>query len=66
MPVRIPPPLAGSTHAFIIPGGCPVVDEEIILADRISVSAGVRSTQIVLTPDDYLRMMGPLVGRYGG
>lgn len=31
------------------------VDETIILFDRISVSAGTRGTQIVLSPDDYLR-----------
>jgi Cys-tRNA(Pro)/Cys-tRNA(Cys) deacylase len=31
------------------------VDETIILFDRISISAGVRGTQILLAPDDYLR-----------
>lgn len=31
------------------------VDETIILFDKISVSAGTRGTQIVLSPDDYLR-----------
>lgn len=30
-------------------------DETIQLWDRISVSAGVRGTQIILIPDDYLR-----------
>ena len=31
------------------------VDETVILHDVISVSAGVRGTQILLAPDDYLR-----------
>jgi Cys-tRNA(Pro)/Cys-tRNA(Cys) deacylase len=31
------------------------VDETLILFDRISVSAGTRGTQLILTPDDYLR-----------
>lgn len=31
------------------------VDETVILFDKISVSAGARGTQIILTPDDYLR-----------
>jgi Cys-tRNA(Pro)/Cys-tRNA(Cys) deacylase len=31
------------------------VDESVILFDKISVSAGTRGTQLVLTPDDYLR-----------
>ncbi len=31
------------------------VDEAAILFDRISVSAGTRGTQLILSPDDYLR-----------
>jgi len=31
------------------------VDETVILFDRISVSAGTRGTQLIVTPDDYLR-----------
>ena len=31
------------------------VDETAILYDRISVSAGTRGTQLILSPDDYLR-----------
>ncbi len=34
------------------------VDETIELYDRIAVSAGVRGTQIVLAPADYLRASG--------
>lgn len=48
-----------------IRGGCTVfgakkafpvfVDETVILFDKISVSAGARGAQLILTPDDYLR-----------
>jgi Cys-tRNA(Pro)/Cys-tRNA(Cys) deacylase len=31
------------------------VDETVILFDKISVSAGARGTQFILSPDDYLR-----------
>jgi Cys-tRNA(Pro)/Cys-tRNA(Cys) deacylase len=31
------------------------VDETVILFDRISVSAGTRGTQLILSPDDYIR-----------
>jgi Cys-tRNA(Pro)/Cys-tRNA(Cys) deacylase len=31
------------------------IDETVILFDKISVSAGARGTQLILTPDDYLR-----------
>jgi Cys-tRNA(Pro)/Cys-tRNA(Cys) deacylase len=31
------------------------VDETAILFDRISISAGARGTQLILSPDDYLR-----------
>jgi Cys-tRNA(Pro)/Cys-tRNA(Cys) deacylase len=31
------------------------VDETAVLFDKISVSAGTRGTQLVLSPDDYLR-----------
>jgi Cys-tRNA(Pro)/Cys-tRNA(Cys) deacylase len=38
------------------------VDETLILFDRIAVSAGVRGTQIVLAPDDYLKATKATVG----
>jgi Cys-tRNA(Pro)/Cys-tRNA(Cys) deacylase len=38
------------------------VDETAILFDHISVSAGVRGTQIILKPDDYLRAVGATTG----
>jgi len=36
------------------------VDETAILFDKISVSAGTRGTQLILTPDDYLRAAAAL------
>src|ERR1700752_2936298 len=36
------------------------VDETAILFDKISVSAGTRGTQVILSPDDYLRAAGAL------
>jgi Cys-tRNA(Pro)/Cys-tRNA(Cys) deacylase len=38
------------------------VDEEIILYDRIAVSAGVRGLQILIAPDDYLVATGAIAG----
>lgn len=38
------------------------VDETAILFDVISVSAGVRGTQILLKPDDYLSLVDATVG----
>jgi len=37
-------------------------DETIELFDRIAVSAGVRGTQILIAPADYLRATGATVG----
>jgi Cys-tRNA(Pro)/Cys-tRNA(Cys) deacylase len=36
------------------------VDETVILFDRISVSAGARGVQLILSPDDYLRAAATL------
>lgn len=38
------------------------VDESMILFDVVSVSAGVRGTQILLAPDDYLRVVKGVTG----
>jgi Cys-tRNA(Pro)/Cys-tRNA(Cys) deacylase len=38
------------------------VDENIEVFERVSVSAGVRGTQIVLAPADYLRATGAAIG----
>jgi Cys-tRNA(Pro)/Cys-tRNA(Cys) deacylase len=37
-------------------------DETIQMWDRISVSAGVRGTQIILRPDDYIRATNATIG----
>jgi len=36
------------------------IDETVILFEKISVSAGTRGTQLILTPDDYLRAAAAL------
>lgn len=36
------------------------VDETVVLFDRISVSAGARGAQLILSPDDYLRAAAAL------
>ncbi len=38
------------------------IDETAILFDAISVSAGVRGTQIVLNPEDYIRIVRATAG----
>jgi Cys-tRNA(Pro)/Cys-tRNA(Cys) deacylase len=38
------------------------VAEEIILYDQVAISAGIRGTQIILAPDDYLRVTAATVG----
>ena len=38
------------------------VDETIVLFDVVAVSAGVRGTQILLAPDDYLRITKAVTG----
>ena len=37
-------------------------DETIELFDMISISAGVRGTQILLAPSDYLKAVGARLG----
>lgn len=38
------------------------VDETAILFDVISVSAGIRGTQILIKPDDYLKLVNGITG----
>jgi Cys-tRNA(Pro)/Cys-tRNA(Cys) deacylase len=40
------------------------VDETIHLSERVSVSAGVRGTQILIAPDDYIRATGATLGAF--
>jgi Cys-tRNA(Pro)/Cys-tRNA(Cys) deacylase len=60
-------PLTGYIRGGVTALGCkkayPVfVDETLELFDEVAVSAGVRGTQIVLKPTDYLRATGATVG----
>lgn len=41
------------------------VDETVILFDRIALSAGQRGLQLVLDPEDYLRVTGAVTGEIG-
>jgi Cys-tRNA(Pro)/Cys-tRNA(Cys) deacylase len=50
--VRVP----GAKKAFPV-----YADETLEIWDRVSISAGVRGTQIVLRPDDYLRATGAVL-----
>lgn len=48
--------IRGGVTVFAAKKAYPVyVDETVILFDEISISAGVRGTQILLKPDDYVR-----------
>lgn len=40
------------------------VDETIQLSERVSISAGVRGTQILIAPDDYVRATGATLGAF--
>ena len=60
-------PLTGYIRGGVTALGCkkayPVfVDETVELFDQVAVSAGVRGTQIILKPADYLRATGATVG----
>lgn len=67
IPVKDLLPLTG-----YIRGGCsPIgmkkafptfIDESCILADRISISAGVRGTQILIAPDDLISFVSATIG----
>jgi Cys-tRNA(Pro)/Cys-tRNA(Cys) deacylase len=60
VPLKEVQPLTGYIRGGVTALGCKkdypvVVDETIILWDVISISAGQRGTQIILSPDDYIR-----------
>jgi Cys-tRNA(Pro)/Cys-tRNA(Cys) deacylase len=60
VPLKEVQPLTGYVRGGVTVFGCKkdypvVVDELIELFDTVSVSAGVRGTQILLAPADYLR-----------
>lgn len=55
--------IRGGVTALAAKKSYPVfADETIELFDVISVSAGLRGTQIILSPEDYLRATGAKVG----
>jgi Cys-tRNA(Pro)/Cys-tRNA(Cys) deacylase len=55
--------LRGGVTALAARKDYPVfVDEAIQLFDVVSVSAGIRGTQILIAPDDYLRAVNATVG----
>jgi Cys-tRNA(Pro)/Cys-tRNA(Cys) deacylase len=67
VPLRDVQPLTGYIRGGVTALGCrkdyPVfAAEEIILHDRIAISAGVRGTQLILAPDDYLRATHATLG----
>jgi len=66
VPLKEVQPLTGYIRGGVTALGCKrdypvVVDETIILWDRISVSAGQRGLQITLAPEDYVRATGATV-----
>ncbi|HVT94735.1 MAG TPA: Cys-tRNA(Pro) deacylase [Bryobacteraceae bacterium] len=66
-PLKEVQPLTGYIRGGVTALACrkdyPVyVDETAILFDVISISAGVRGTQILLAPDAYLRVVGGMTG----
>lgn len=69
-PLKEVQPLTGYIRGGVTALACkkdyPVyVDETAILFDAISISAGLRGTQIVVNPDDYLRITNAALGEIG-
>jgi Cys-tRNA(Pro)/Cys-tRNA(Cys) deacylase len=67
VPLKDVQPLTGYIRGGVTALACkkdyPVyVDETIELFDQIAVSAGVRGTMILISPDDYLRSVKGTVG----
>jgi Cys-tRNA(Pro)/Cys-tRNA(Cys) deacylase len=67
VPLKEVQPLTGYVRGGVTAFACkrdyPVfVDETVILFDVIAVSAGVRGTQILLAPDDYVRATRATLG----
>jgi Cys-tRNA(Pro)/Cys-tRNA(Cys) deacylase len=67
VPVKEVQPLTGYIRGGVTALACkkdyPVyIDETAILFDQISVSAGVRGTQIILRPEDYMRAVNAVAG----
>jgi len=67
VPLKEVQPLTGYIRGGVTVFGCkkawPVFcDETVVLHELISVSAGVRGTQILLRPLDYVRAAGAMLG----
>jgi Cys-tRNA(Pro)/Cys-tRNA(Cys) deacylase len=67
IPLKEVQPLTGYIRGGVTALACkkdyPVfIDETAVLFDRISVSAGIRGTQIILNPDDYIRAVKAVAG----
>jgi Cys-tRNA(Pro)/Cys-tRNA(Cys) deacylase len=67
VPLKEVQPLTGYVRGGVTALACkkdyPVyIDETAILFERISVSAGLRGTQILLNPEDYIRAVHALAG----
>jgi Cys-tRNA(Pro)/Cys-tRNA(Cys) deacylase len=67
VPLKDVQPLTGYIRGGVTALACkkayPVyMDETAVLFDEISVSAGLRGVQILLSPDDYIRIVSAIVG----
>jgi Cys-tRNA(Pro)/Cys-tRNA(Cys) deacylase len=67
VPLKEVQPLTGYIRGGVTALACKkdypvIVDEQVELCEVISVSAGVRGTQILLAPQDYLRATGGTIG----
>lgn len=67
VPLKEVQPLTGYIRGGVTALACkkeyPVfIDETAILFEQISVSAGVRGTQVLLRPDDYIRVVKAVSG----
>jgi Cys-tRNA(Pro)/Cys-tRNA(Cys) deacylase len=70
VPLKEVQPLTGYIRGGVTAMGAkkdfPVfLDETAILWDVISISAGIRGTQIILAPDDYIRATNAIVAEIG-
>lgn len=70
VPLKEVQPLTGYIRGGVTALACkkeyPVyLDETAVLFDVISISAGVRGTQILLKPEDYVRAVKATVGEIG-
>ena len=70
VPLKEVQPLTGYIRGGVTALACkkdyPVfVDENVYLFERISISAGVRGTQIIIDPESYIRVTKAQVGAIG-